>query len=189
MAEPAARMSYAEYLAFEAGAEHRHEYADGLVFAMAGGTLEHARLCGRLAFLLGAALEGRPCNVFSSDARVRVEATNRTTYPDLSVVCGPALPASDDPHALINPTVIVEVLSEGTERGDRGEKFRHYRRLPSLMEYVLVAQDERRVEVFRREADVWTFREHGPGDLVTLASVGADVDVDALYADPSITPA
>ncbi|MCA9605462.1 MAG: Uma2 family endonuclease [Myxococcales bacterium] len=185
MAEPASRMSYVEYLAFEAGAETKHEYADGLVFAMAGGTLEHARLSGRLAFLLGSALEGRPCNVLSSDARVRVEATNRTTYPDLSVVCGRLEHAKDDPHALVNPAVIVEVLSEGTERGDRGEKFRHYRRLPSLKEYVLVAQDEPRVEVFRREADVWTFREHGPGDRVTLTSVDAWFDIDALYADPA----
>ncbi len=185
MGEPAANMGYAEYLAHEADAETKHEYADGLVFAMAGGTLEHARLSGRLAFLLGVALEGKPCNVFSSDARVRVAATNRSTYPDLSVVCGPVEHASDDPHALVNPAVIVEVLSEGTERGDRGEKFRHYRRLASLREYVLVAQDEARVEVFRREADVWTFREHGPGQRVVLASIGASFEVDALYADPA----
>jgi len=185
MGEPAAKLSYAEYLAFETSSEQKHEFIDGLVLAMAGGSYEHARLAGRVMTALARALEGRPCNVVPSDGRVRIEATNRSTYPDVSVVCGRARFASDDPQALTNPVVIVEVLSPTTEQSDRGEKFRHYRRLESLREYVLVAQDEPRIEVFRREGDVWTFREHGPGERVMLASIEAVLDVDAIYADPA----
>lgn len=185
MGEPTAKLSYAEYLAFEASSEEKHEYLDGLVLAMAGGSYEHARLSGRVMVALGRALEGCPCNVVPSDGRVRIESSNRSTYPDVSVVCGPPSFATDDPEAITNPIVLVEVLSPTTEQSDRGEKFRHYRRLQSLREYVLVAQDERRIELFRREGDVWTFREHGPGQQVTLASIDVTLDVDAIYDDPS----
>lgn len=92
--------------------------------------------------------------------------------------------APDDPDALTNPAALVEVLSEHTERDDRGEKFRHYRHLASLEEYVLVSQHTPRVEVFRREAGVWTYREHGPGDTLALRSLGVELLVDALYVDP-----
>lgn len=185
MGEPATKLSYSEYLAFEEASDEKHEFIDGLVFAMAGGSYEHARLSGRMMIALARALEGRPCNVVPSDARVRIQATNRSTYPDVSVVCGPARFASDDSQALTNPILLVEVLSPTTEQSDRGEKFRHYRRLESLREYVLVAQDEPRIEVFRREGDVWTFREHGPGERVMLTSIDAYLDVDAIYADPA----
>lgn len=189
------RLTYAEYLAFEETSEQKHEFIDGLVLAREGGSaphahaaessIEHARLAARITTALSIALAGRPCNVFGSDARVRISATERATYPDVSVVCGPVVRASDDSQALTNPVVIVEVLSPTTEQSDRGEKFRHYRRLESLREYVLVAQDEPRIEVFRREGDVWTFREHGPGERVMLASIEAVLDVDAIYADPA----
>ena len=185
MGEPATKLSYTEYLAFEEASDEKHEFVDGIVFAMAGGSLEHARLAARVTVALSNALSGRRCNVFGSDARVRISATRRATYPDISVVCGPVVPASDDPQAIANPIVLVEVLSPTTEQSDRGEKFRHYRRLESLREYVLVAQDEPRIEVFRREGDVWTFREHGPGERVMLTSIDAYLDVDAIYADPA----
>lgn len=186
MAEPAVRMSYAEYLELAERAEVRHEFIDGLVVAMAGGTIEHSRLVARMSYLLQQALEGKPCNVFSPDGRVRIEATNRSTYPDVSVVCGKVEPASDDSHSITNPVVLVEVLSDTTEKDDRGSKFAHYRRLPSLREYVLVTQDAApSVEVFRKEGDVWVLREHGPGEAVELASLGVVVSVDRLYADPT----
>ena len=109
---------------------------------MAGGTPEHGRLAAALAGELRGKLRGRPCAVFSSDVRIRIAATDRTTYPDLSVVCGKRETAADDPDALVNPIVIVEVLSDSTEADDRGAKFAHYRRLESLREYVLVSQHE-----------------------------------------------
>jgi Uma2 family endonuclease len=178
-------MSHAEYLELAERAEVRHEFIDGLVVAMAGGTIEHSRLVARAGYLLQQALEGKPCNVYSSDGRIRIEATNRSTYPDVSVVCGPVMAASDDPHGISNPVVLVEVLSDATEKDDRGSKFAHYRRLPSLREYVLVAQGEPLVEVFRKEGDLWVLREHGPGEAVELASLGVVLSVDRLYADPT----
>ncbi|MCX4242674.1 Uma2 family endonuclease [Paraliomyxa miuraensis] len=185
MAEPAQHVSYAEYLEFIEHAELKHEYIDGVVVAMAGGTIEHSRLVARTSYLLQQALEGKPCNVFSSDGRVRIEATNRSTYPDVSVVCGSVQAAGDDPQGISNPVVLVEVLSDSTEKDDRGSKFAHYRRLPSLREYVLVAQDAPRVEVFVREGEQWVFREHGPGQEVELTSLGVTLAVDRLYADPT----
>jgi Uma2 family endonuclease len=172
-------MSYAEYLELAARAEVKHEFIDGLVVAMAGGTIEHSRLVARMGYLVQQALEGKPCNVFSSDGRIRIEATNRATYPDVSVVCGAVQRAADDPHGITNPVVLVEVLSETTS------KFAHYRRLPSLREYVLVAQEEPHVEVFRKEGDLWVLREHGPGEEIELASIGVTLSVDRLYADPT----
>lgn len=178
-------MSYAEYLELTERAEVRHEFIDGRVVAMAGGSIEHSRLVARIGHLLQQGLEGRPCNVFSSDGRVRIETTNRSTYPDVSVVCGPVVPAADDPHGITNPTVIVEVLSDTTEKEDRGSKFAHYRRLKSLEEYVLLAQDVPRIEIFRREAEVWTLREYGPGDQIELASLALSIAVDRIYLDPT----
>lgn len=182
--EPAPLTSYADYLAFERTAPTKHEYVAGMVLAMAGGSPEHARLAGSLARLLGNAIVGRPCAVFSSDLRVRIPATNRSTYPDLTVVCGRRETAPDDAEAIVNPTVLIEVLSDSTEADDRGEKFAHYRRLASLQEYVLVAQKAQRIEVYRREGDRWMLSEHGPGTVVELASIGAQVPVDEVYLDP-----
>ena len=186
MAGPAPRMSYAEYLAFEEAAETKHDLVDGVVYAMAGGTIEHSRLANLVGAELTIALRGRSCTVYQADARVRVESTNRATYADVTVVCGPVETASDDAQAIANPVVIVEVLSPTTERSDRGEKLAHYRRLDSLREYVLVSQEEPRVEVFRRTDAGWLLREHGPGERVELPSLDVALDVDALYARPAV---
>lgn len=174
-------MSYAEYLAFEREAETKHEYVNGEVYAMAGGTPEHARLAARVMAQLLRALDDRPCEVFSSDLRVRIMATGRSTYPDVTVVCGRLDRAADDEHAVINPMLIVEVLSEGTESQDRGDKWRHYQRIESLQTYVLVSQDEPMVEVFRRAADAWRYQPAGPGQRLVLDDHGLTLDVDALY--------
>jgi Uma2 family endonuclease len=182
--EPAARTSYENYLAAERAASTKHEYIAGVVVAMAGGSPEPARLASSLGRLIGNAIVGRPCAVFSSDLRVRIVDTNRATYPDLTVVCGHRETARDDPDAIVNPTIIVEVLSDSTEADDRGEKFAHYRRLTSLQEYVLVAQKARRVEVYRRDADRWMLTEHGSGTSFELASIGARIAVDEVYRDP-----
>ncbi len=177
-------MSYAEYLAAERTADRKHEYVGGRVLAMAGGTPEHARLQSRVSYALETVLAGRPCAVFSSDLRVRIEATGRSTYPDVTVVCQGLQRASDDPDAVTNPSILVEVLSETTESDDRGSKWAHYQRLTELREYVLVAQIERRVEVFHREGASWTYRAYGSGERAELPSVDAAIDVDALYVDP-----
>ena len=183
--QPIAHMSYSEYLAEEAKGDGRHEFLDGDVFAMAGGTPEHAALAVAVLGEIRNALRGKPCRVYSSDLRVRIEATQLTTYPDGSVVCGQLETSAADPNAITNPVLLVEVLSESTEAYDRGAKAAHYRRIPSLREYVLVAQHEPLIEVYRRnEAGRFELIEARPGERVELASVGATIDVSAVYDDP-----
>lgn len=178
-------MTYAEYVIHERTSDIKHEYVNGHVYAMAGGTPEHGRLAMNVARLIGAALAGRPCAVFSSDVRVRIQATGRSTYPDLSVVCGQLQRAGDDPDAIANPVLIVEVLSDSTEASDRGDKFAHYRRLPTLREYVLVSQSDRRIEVFRKaQSGEWSLVEAGPGDVAQLLSIDTVLRVDEVYFDP-----
>jgi Uma2 family endonuclease len=174
---------YAEYLRLEQEAQCKHEWLDGEVFAMAGGTPEHARLQATLARVIGNALLGGPCKVYSADLRVRSLATNIATYADLTIVCGEATTAPDDPDAVTNPTLLIEVLSPSTEAYDRGQKAAHYRRIASLRAYLLVAQDAPRIELFvRRERGRWEFIEAGVGESIVLDSVGLTLAVDELFA-------
>ena len=178
-------MNQAEYLAAEAKSETRHEYLQGEVFAMAGGTPEHGALAMAIGGALLSALRNRPCRVFNSDVRVRIRETDLTTYPDVSVVCGHLQRDDEDSNAIVNPVLIVEVLSDSTEAYDRGEKAAHYRRLPSLQEYVLMSQHSPRIEVFRRnQAGHWELFEATAGQQIELASVGCTLVVDELYRDP-----
>ena len=185
MVEPAARVSYDDYLALEATSEEKHEWIDGVVYAMAGGTYEHGRLAASFTGELRTALRGKPCNVLSADVRVRIEATRRTTYPDLSVVCGKPEHAANDRHAITNPIVLVEVLSESTEASDRGDEWAHYQHLASLREYVLVSQTEPRIEVYSRSGSAWTYVAYSAGSTVELGSLGVAIALDAVYADPA----
>jgi Uma2 family endonuclease len=183
--EPAEkRVTYAEYVARAAASDVKLEYIQGTIVAMSGGTLAHARLCAAVTIALGRALEGKPCVVLSSDARVRIRAADRATYPDVSVACGELEQDPDDPLSLINPVVLVEVTSPSSERNDRTEKFSDCRRLPSLAEYVVVHQARRCIEVYRREGRRWVMDEYGPGEEAVLESLGIRLDVDAVYFDP-----
>lgn len=179
-------MTYAEYLELERAADEKHEFLRGEVWAMAGGTPTHSLIAANTGAALKAALEGRPCAVFNADLRVRVQATDRSTYPDVTVVCGKRELASDDPNSVTNPVVLVEVLSDGTEAADRGEKFAHYQRLPSLKEYVLISQHTRRVEVFSRTDDnTWRYSAYGDGDRVRIEGLDVSLDLATLYVDPT----
>jgi Uma2 family endonuclease len=130
-------------------------------------------------------LGDRPCRIFSSDVRVCVPATGMAAYPDLSVVCGRLETDPEDSHAITNPILLVEVLSDSTEARDRGVKAAHYRHLESLREYVLVSQAERRVEVHRRnEAGRWELFEYAGSERVELTSVGCLIPMDDVYRDP-----
>ncbi len=178
-------MTLAEYLAHEKNAERKHEFVNGEAFARAGGSLEHAALAAAVAVQLTNALAGRPCRLFSSDVRVFVASTGSVFYPDVTVVSGRLEAAKEDPQALTNPLVLVEVLSEGTEAYDRGAKASHYRRLPSLREYVLVSQLEPRIEVQRLNAQgIWELHFFGAGQQVELTSLDARFPLDAVYANP-----
>ncbi|WP_104981923.1 Uma2 family endonuclease [Sorangium cellulosum] len=187
MNEPARKITYthAEYLEQERTSPTKHEFLNGEILTIAGGTPEHARLCLRVGAELRAQLRGRPCAAYSSDLRVRVQATGLSTYPDVSVVCGRLERDLQDKDAALNPIVLVEVLSDSTEAYDRGQKFAHYRRIPSLREYVLVSQHEQRIEVFHRnEDDSWTLRDARAGEGAQLSAIGCTLSVDEVYRDP-----
>lgn len=179
-------MSYAEFVIFEEQSATKHEWLDGVVYDMAGGTLDHSGLKISVAAILVGLLRGKRCRVFDSDLAVRVLATGRLTYPDASVVCGSAEMDPENKNALTNPRVIVEVLSESTEKADRGDKFAHYQRIPSLAEYVLVSYKEPCIEVWRRSmAGKWELAEKGlSGQTVTLKSLECVLSVDEVYEDP-----
>lgn len=185
-AQPKPTMTYAEYLALERTSPEKHEFLRGDVWAMAGGTPVHAKLQANCIAALIAALKGRPCGVYSSDLRVRIVATDRSTYPDVTVVCGKRETARDDEDAVTNPVVIVEVLSDSSEASDRGEKFAHYQRLPSLQEYVLVNHRRRQVEVFRRSGGVaWEYVPFADTASADLKSLDVMLALPDLYADPN----
>lgn len=184
MAEVAhSRATYADYLAVANDSEVKYEFVSGEIVAMSGGTVAHARLISRVSSALDRALEGRPCIVLPSDMRVRIRAADRATYPDVFVVCGSPEQDADDDHAVVNPTVIVEVLSDSSSNSDRTDKFAAYRRLAALREYVLVAQRERRIEVYRRDVRRWVLEEYGPGERLRLESIDVELAVDELYVD------
>ena len=133
-------------------------------------------------------LSGGPCTLFTSDLRVRVVATGLATYPDVTVVCGALEYDPEDANAAANPTLLVEVTSTSTETYDRGEKAEHYRRIPSLREYLLVSHRERRIECWRRESGgAWEPRSAGRGDLLRLEALAIDLDVDAVYERSPLT--
>ena len=172
---------YEDYLRVLELSAVKLEYCDGEIYAMAGGTPAHADLAASITRLLGNALLGR-CRVSSSDLKVRIEATDLTTFPDVTVVCGPREVARIDPNAVVNPTFLVEVTSPSTEDYDRGDKLGHYKQLPSVLAVLLISHRRPQVTVVERTAQGWTQREHRAGESVTLASPGLSFQVDELYA-------
>jgi Uma2 family endonuclease len=171
--------THTEYLGFEASSNVKHEFLDGQIYAMAGGTPEHAALAAAVITLLGPQLRGGESRPYNSDLRVRTP-TGLTTYPDVTVIYGPREIDGIDSLAITNPTLIVEVLSRSTEEYDSGDKFEHYKTFPSLREYVLVSHRERSVEVRMREEDGWRTIVVHEGGMVEL-SPGARLDVRELY--------
>ncbi|MCK6586049.1 MAG: Uma2 family endonuclease [Polyangiaceae bacterium] len=177
-------VSPAEYLVFERSSEMKHEYADGEIFAMSGGTAEHSLVAGNVIRELGNAVADRGCRVLTSDMRVKIPGRARYVYPDASVVCERPIFEDDKRDTLLNPRLVIEVLSESSEAYDRGDKFRQYQTIPSVLEYVLLSQTEPRIEVFTRQGDGgWLLRAYGPGERVALASLACEFDVDRTYKD------
>jgi len=159
-AAPRRLLTPQEYLAQERLADFRSEYYRGEVFAMAGASYEHTLIKDNVAGETRTLLKDGPCRVLTSDMRVKVVATGLYTYPDIVIVCEEPKFEDDVFDTLLNPTVLVEVLSDSTEKYDRGDKFAQYRRIPSLQEYVLAAQDQMRVERYVRQPDsTWVLTE------------------------------
>jgi Uma2 family endonuclease len=181
--------TFEEYIAFEEASTVKHEYLDGQIYGMAGGTPEHGALKVSLVGTLFAQLLGGRCRAFDSDVRIRVLETGLATYPDASVVCGPRELDPADKNTIVNPVVLIEVTSKSTEEYDRGEKFDHYRRIPSLQEYILVSHSARAIEVRRRSpAGAWETRIFGPGERADLRAIACTLDVNAIY-DAAAEPA
>ena len=170
------------YLEMERKAETKSEYINGCVLAMAGASRRHNQIVFNLARIIGNQLENRPCAAYVGDMRVKVRETGMYAYPDLAAVCDEPEFEDAQVDTLLNPSLIVEVLSASTEVYDRGEKFAHYRRLSSLSEYVLVSQDKVRVELFSRQGKKWVFSEYaGARDRVVLASVKCEMTLQEIY--------
>lgn len=177
-------VSFADYAKSELTSDVRHEWHDGIVVAMSGGTLRHAALTARVIVALGNALRDCPCQVFSSDARIRIRPTRLGTYPDVSVVCGNLEVDCEDDSSLVNPILVVEVLSPSTEAYDRGAKFAHYRSLPSLKAVLLVRQEPKGMELFsKRDDGSWVLVEADAGDL-RIDAIDVTLSVDDLYREP-----
>jgi Uma2 family endonuclease len=151
LAKPERRLTEAEYLEIERRADFKSEFFEGEMFAMSGGTRWHSIITANLVRALGNKLSHRGCVIFDSNMRVKVGETGLYTYPDVSVACEEQQFVDGEMDTLLNPTLIVEVLSESTEKYDRGAKFRQYQSIPSLQEYLLVSQDAPRVELFVRQ--------------------------------------
>jgi Uma2 family endonuclease len=176
-------MSIDAYLAFEREAAEKHQYVAGEVFAMAGASPRHNGLVANLVMLAGQSLAGKPCRVFPSDLKVHVPAFELFTYSDASIVCGPLALYGETTDVVTNPRVLFEVLSESTERCDRGDKAEGYRSIPSLTDYLLIAQQKAHVEHYARQDDgSWVLREAGPGGVIEVGALALRLAVDALYA-------
>ena len=175
------RLTPEEYFDWEETQEGKHDYIYGEVFPTSGATRTHNDIALNLLVSLRLAFRGTECAVFSSDMRVQVEAGGRYTYPDVSAVCGEPEFTSPRETTLVNPSLVVEVLSERTEAYDRGDKLDVYRTVPSIREIALVRQDRRAVQAWRRDGARWTVEDVTEGALA-LPSVGAEVTLDDLYA-------
>ncbi|SLM29903.1 conserved hypothetical protein [Desulfamplus magnetovallimortis] len=182
--QEATRVTPEEYLELERTSEVKYEYFDGEVFAMVGASLNHNRINRNMIQKIGIQLEGSPCEALSSDMRVKIEALEKYTYPDIAMVCGDVnLEKKKGLDTLLNPIVIIEILSKSTEAYDRGTKFQHYQLIPSLQEYILVSQHDCRIEKYVREAEgKWIYSLYGEmGQSMTIASIGCELLLSDIY--------
>jgi len=173
--------SYGDYLAALEVSGVKLEFCEGEIYAMAGGTPAHAELSASLTRLLGNALLGRS-RVASSDLKVRIEATDLTTFPDVTVICGERALSSIDRHAVTNPTLVAEVTSRSTEDYDRGEKLSHYKQCPSLRAVLFLSHRRPQVTVVVRSGQAWEESSYRSGQRVALSEPRLELDVDELYA-------
>ena len=182
------RYTYADYVALEASSPTKHEYYQGEIYAMAGGSEEHSALAAEVLRALGNALGDRPCRTHTSDLRIYVEATGMATFPDGSVVCGKLEQHAPSPRATaLNPTVLFEVTSDSSEEYDTTTKLESYLTVPSLRDYLIVSHRERRLTLYSRTSEGgWETRVAIAGGKVTLSSLGAELVVDELYRASSI---
>jgi Uma2 family endonuclease len=181
--QPNYYLSPEEYLTIERSAECKSEYADGVMYAMAGGSQQHNLITGNLVTELNNHLRKAPCEVYPSDMKVRLPDTRKFFYPDVSVVCGEVQFADGSRDIILNPLLIIEVLSESTAGFDRGKKFQFYQQIESLQEYLLVAQDEYIVEHYTRQAgEHWLYAKvSGSDGAIELTSINCQLMMENVY--------
>jgi Uma2 family endonuclease len=176
-------LSVEEFLELEQNSTVKHEYLDGHVYAMAGGTINHGVIAVNVVAALRPQLRGGPCGIYNSDVKVRL-GPNRFVYPDVSVSCDPRDRADGSAQFVSHPCLVVEVLSRSTAEYDQGDKFEMYRDLTSLEEYLLIATERAAVELRSRQADgSWHTATYGLADTVALPSIGCQCPVAAFYDD------
>lgn len=181
------RYTYAQYVGLALHSDIKLEFLDGEIYAMAGGTEDHAALSVAVSAALLGAIGDRPCRVNSSDLRIYVESVGLATFPDGSVVCGPLQQHAPSPASTgLNPMILVEVTSDSSEEYDTGDKLEMYRTIPTLQEYIVVSHRERRITVHRRDGERWITRSAIVGGKVSVESLGTELVVDAIYRNSSI---
>jgi Uma2 family endonuclease len=186
------RMSEQEYLRMEETAKTKHEYRNGRIIDMAGGTVDHAGIGSSILAELAIRLKGKPCRAYGSDLRVRINESGHYCYPDVTVVCGPVEFAWPDRRTtIVNPKLVIEVTSPSSEADDRGDKFNDYRRVESVEEYALVSQTRAQVETFYRQGDgIWAIGPtvSGLNQSVKFRSIGVEIPLADIYAGIEIPP-
>lgn len=177
------KISIEEYLEMENAADEKHEYYKGEIFAMSGTKVPHNTITRNILISLGQKLKGKDCRPFNSDQRIHIPSNTVFTYPDISIICGEIITLNDDDYNILNPTVIIEVLSKSTRNYDRGEKFKLYRDIKTLKEYILVDSASIHMEVFRlNESEHWELEEYdAPGDTLLIKAINESILLSDIY--------
>lgn len=177
------KFSIEEYLEMENAATEKHEYYKGEIFAMSGAKMPHNEISSNLMTSLGPKLKGKKCKPYGSDVRIHIESNTLFTYPDISIICGELITLNNDNYNVLNPTVIIEILSSSTKNYDRGEKFKLYRDIPTLKEYMLVDSESIHIEMFRlNENKHWELEEFNSlNNNVPLNAIGETISLSEIY--------
>lgn len=177
------KISIEEYLEMENAAEEKHEYYKGEIFVMSGAKVPHNIIGGNLFIALGQKLKGKKCKPYNSDTRIHIPSNTLFTYPDISIICGEVITLNDDDYNVLNPTAIIEVLSKSTKNYDRGEKFKLYRDIPTLKEYILADSESVHIEVFRlNEKSHWELEEYNSiSDLLYIKALEEKIPLSEIY--------
>ncbi|HEY5393312.1 MAG TPA: Uma2 family endonuclease [Hanamia sp.] len=177
------KMSIEEYLEMENAADEKSEYYKGEIFAMSGAKVPHNIIAGNLFIGLGIKLKGKKCKPFNSDQRIHIPSNTLFTYPDISIICGEIITLNNDDYNVLNPTVIIEVLSRSTKNYDRGEKFKLYRDIHTLKEYILVDSQSIHIEIFRlNENGHWELQEYNLlSDVIIIKAIDETVSLSEIY--------
>lgn len=176
------KMTIEEYLAFENASTEKHEYYRGEVFAMAGAKVHHNEIVVNTLSLIKQFLKGRPCKPYNSDQRIHIEKNSLFTYPDISIICGEVITLNDDEMNALNPSVIIEVLSPSTRTYDRSYKFRLYREIPTLKEYIILESESvgAEIAIFNQQG-FWEVREYKATDAIPIHTIGMQLSLQDIY--------